>query len=155
MNQDGGRAIRGSAVMGFSLDPQKCLDEAAGDLRNMECAIYFNQCQEVNMVARLILLGAPNRIEEEVIRRTINKELQQIEKPFNLRQQCRVQIPSALHFQMAIICGGQGVSSGYAMGRGGGEKKSNALITHTWRLFSMFTNQTMLALQHCSRFPKN
>jgi hypothetical protein len=32
VNQDGGRAIRGSAVMGFSLDPQKCLDEAAGDL---------------------------------------------------------------------------------------------------------------------------
>ena len=41
---------------------------------------------------------------------------------FNLGQQCRVQIPSALHFQMAKIRGGQGVSSGYAMGRGGGEK---------------------------------
>ncbi len=32
VNQDGGRAIRGSAVTGFFLDPQKCLDEAAGDL---------------------------------------------------------------------------------------------------------------------------
>ena len=80
VNQDGGRAIRGSAVMGFSLDPQKCLDEAAGDLRHMGCAIYFKQCQEVNMVARLLLLGAPNTIEEEVIRRTIDKELQQIEQ---------------------------------------------------------------------------
>ncbi len=33
VNQDGDWKIRGSAVMGFSLDPQKCLDEAAGDLR--------------------------------------------------------------------------------------------------------------------------
>jgi hypothetical protein len=32
VKQDGGRAIRGYAVMGFSLDPQKCLNEAAGDL---------------------------------------------------------------------------------------------------------------------------
>ena len=46
----------------------------------MECAIYFKQCQEVNTVARLLLLGAPNTIEEEVIRRTINEELQQIEQ---------------------------------------------------------------------------
>jgi hypothetical protein len=67
VNQDGGRTIRGSAMMGFSLDPQKCLDEAAGDLRHMGCAIYFKQCQEVNTVARLLLLGAPNMIEEEVI----------------------------------------------------------------------------------------
>ncbi len=80
VNQDRGRAIRGSAVMGFSLDPQKCLDEAAGDLRHMGCAIYFKQCQEVNTVACLLLLGAPNTIKEEVIRRMINKELQQIEQ---------------------------------------------------------------------------
>ncbi len=32
------------------------------------------------MVARLLLLGAPNTIEEEVIKRTIDKELQQIEQ---------------------------------------------------------------------------
>jgi hypothetical protein len=30
--QEGGRVIKGSAVMGFSLDPKKCLDNAAGDL---------------------------------------------------------------------------------------------------------------------------
>ncbi len=74
VNQDGGRAIRGSAAMGFSLDPQKCLDEAAGDLRHMGCAIYFKQCQEVNTVARQLLLGA------QVIRRTVDKELKQIEQ---------------------------------------------------------------------------
>jgi hypothetical protein len=66
--------------MGVSLDPQKCLNEATGDLRHMGCRIYFKQCQEVNTVARLLLLGAPNTIEEEVIRRTIDKELQQIEQ---------------------------------------------------------------------------
>jgi hypothetical protein len=45
----------------------------------MGCTIYFKQCQKVNTVARLLLLGAPNTIEEEVIKRTINEELQQIE----------------------------------------------------------------------------
>ena len=66
--------------MGFSLDSQKCLDEATGDLCHMGCAIYFKQCQEVNTVAHLLLLGTPNTIEEEVVQRTINKELQQIEQ---------------------------------------------------------------------------
>jgi hypothetical protein len=68
VNQDGGRAIKGSAVMGFSLDPQKCLEEAAGDLRHMGCAIFYKQCQEVSTVARQILLGAPNTIEEDIIK---------------------------------------------------------------------------------------
>jgi hypothetical protein len=60
MNQDGGRAIKGSAIMGFSLDPQKCLNEAAGNLRHMGCGIFYKQCQEVNTIVRPILLGAPN-----------------------------------------------------------------------------------------------
>jgi hypothetical protein len=80
VNQDRGRAISGSAVMGFSLEPQKYLEEAAGDLRHMGCAIYFKQCQEVNTVARQLLLGAPNTIEEEVIRRMFNEELKKIER---------------------------------------------------------------------------
>ena len=79
VNQEGGRAIRGSAVMGFSVDPQKCLEEAAGDLRHMGCAIFFKQCQEVNTVARQLLLGAPNTIEEEVIRNTFDDELKLVE----------------------------------------------------------------------------
>ena len=79
VNQEGGRAIRGSAVIGFSLDPRKCLEEAAGDLRHMGCAIYFKQCQEVNTVARQLLLGAPNTIKEKVIKRTFDEELKSIE----------------------------------------------------------------------------
>jgi hypothetical protein len=80
VNQDGGRAIKGSAVMGFSLDPQKCLEEAAGDLRHMGCAIFYKQCQEVNTIARQILLGAPNSIKEDIIKQTLDKELKLVEQ---------------------------------------------------------------------------
>ena len=93
MNQDRGRAIRGSAVLDFSLDPHTCLDEAAGDLQHMGCVIYFKQCQEVNTVTRLLLLGAPNTIEEEVIRRTIDKELQQIEQGLILDNNAEYKFP--------------------------------------------------------------
>ncbi len=80
VNQDGGRAIKGSAVMGFSLDPQKCLEEAAGDLRHMGCTIYYRQCQEVNTIARQLLLGAPNTIDEEMIKQTLDEELKLVEQ---------------------------------------------------------------------------
>jgi hypothetical protein len=80
VNQDQGRAIKGSAVMGFSLDPQKCLEEAAGDLRHMGCAIFYKQCQEVSTVARQILLGAPNSIKEDIIKQSLDKELKLVEQ---------------------------------------------------------------------------
>ncbi len=32
VTQDGTRVIKGSAIMGFSLDPKDCLDNVAGDL---------------------------------------------------------------------------------------------------------------------------
>ncbi len=70
VNQDGGRVIKGSAVMGFSLDPQKCLEEASGDLRHMGCAIFYKQCQEDSTVARQVLLGAPNTFKENIIKQT-------------------------------------------------------------------------------------
>ncbi len=80
VNQDGGRAIKGSAVMGFLLDPQKCLEEAAGDLRHMGCAFFYKKCQEVSMVAWQILLGAPNTIKEDIIKQTLDKELKLVEQ---------------------------------------------------------------------------
>ena len=80
VNQDGGRASKGSAIMGFSLDPQKCLDEAAGNLHHIGCAIFYKQCQEVNTIARQILLGAPNTIEEDIIKQTMDKELKLVEQ---------------------------------------------------------------------------
>ncbi len=57
VTQDGGRVIKGSAVIGFSLDPKECLDDAAGDLRMMGCSLFYKKCQEVDTVSKLILLG--------------------------------------------------------------------------------------------------
>ncbi len=71
--------IKESLVMGFSVDPQKCLEEAAGDLRHMGCAIFYKQCQEVNTIARQILLGAPNSIKEQSIQQIMDNELVQLE----------------------------------------------------------------------------
>ena len=46
----------------------------------MGCTIYFKQCQEVNTVARQLLLGAPNKIKEEVIQRMFDEELKSIKR---------------------------------------------------------------------------
>ncbi len=77
--QDGSRVIKGSAVMGFLIDPKECLEEAAGDLRMMGCSLFYKKCQEVNTVSKLILLGVPNTIEEEKIQKTLNKVLVDLE----------------------------------------------------------------------------
>jgi hypothetical protein len=79
VSQDGGRVIKGSAIMGFSLDPKKCLDNAAGDLRTMGCSLFYKKCQEVDTVSKLILLGVPNSIKEEVITGILDKELAELE----------------------------------------------------------------------------
>ncbi len=79
VTQDGGRVIKGSAVMGFSLDPKECLDNAAGDQRMMGCSLFYNKIQEVDTVSKLILLGVPNSIEEEVIKGTLDEVLAGLE----------------------------------------------------------------------------
>ena len=66
--------------MGFSTDPQTCLDNAAGDLRMMGCTIYYKKCQEVDTVATQVLVGAPNTIEEDIIKQTMDEELKILEK---------------------------------------------------------------------------
>ncbi len=66
--------------MGFSLDLQRCLEEAAGDLRRMGCAIFYKQCQEVSTVARQILLEAPNTIKENIIKQTLDNELKLVQQ---------------------------------------------------------------------------
>ncbi len=79
VTQDGGRVIKGSAVMGFSIDPKECLDNATGDLQSMGCSFFYKKCQEVDTVSKLILLGVPNSIEEKVIQRTLDKVLVDLE----------------------------------------------------------------------------
>jgi hypothetical protein len=46
ISQEGGRVIEGSAVMGFADEPQKFLEEAAGDLWMMNCTIFYKKCRE-------------------------------------------------------------------------------------------------------------
>ncbi len=75
VNQDNGRVIKGSAIMGFSIDPKTFMDDAAGDLRTMGCSLFSKKCQQVDTVSKLILLGVPNGIEEEVIKDTLDKVL--------------------------------------------------------------------------------
>jgi hypothetical protein len=79
VSQDGGRFLKGSAVMGFSINPKECLDNAARDLQSMGCSLFYKKCQEVDMVSRLILLGLTNSIEEEVVQRTLDKVLVALE----------------------------------------------------------------------------
>jgi len=79
VNQDNSKVIKGSAIMGFSINPKNCLDDAAEDLQTMGCSLFYKKCQEVDTVSKLILLGAPNSIEEEVIKDTLDKVLSELE----------------------------------------------------------------------------
>jgi hypothetical protein len=80
VTQDGGRVIKGSRIMGFKGDPQTCLEEAAGDLRMLNCSIFYKKCQEVDTIAKLMLLGAPNLINEKQIFKVMDAELRELEK---------------------------------------------------------------------------
>jgi hypothetical protein len=80
MSQNGGRVMKELAVMEFTNDPQRCLDDAAGDLRMMGCAVFYRKCQEVDTVATQILVRVPNTIEEEIIKQTMDGELKVLEK---------------------------------------------------------------------------
>jgi hypothetical protein len=79
--------------MGFSLDPQKCLEEAAGDLRRMGCAIFYKQCQEVSTVAGQIFLGAPITIKENIIKYTLDEELKLVEQKLLLENNTEYKPP--------------------------------------------------------------
>jgi hypothetical protein len=79
VTQDNGKVIKGSAIMGFSINPKNCLDDAAGYLRTMGCSLFYKKCQEVDTVSKLILLGVPNSIEEDVIKDTLDKVLSELE----------------------------------------------------------------------------
>ncbi len=79
MTQEGSRVIKGSAVMGFLLDPKECLDDATGDLQMMGCSLFYQKCQEVDTVSKLILLGVLNSIEEDMIKGIVDKVLVDLE----------------------------------------------------------------------------
>jgi hypothetical protein len=74
VNANGGRVIKGSAIMGFMDNPEQCLDKAAGDLWMMGCAIFYKKCQEVDTVTSQLLIGMPNTIKEEIVKQRMDKE---------------------------------------------------------------------------------
>jgi hypothetical protein len=45
----------------------------------MGCTIFYKKCQEVDTVTLQILIGAPNTIEKDIIKQTMDKELKKIE----------------------------------------------------------------------------
>jgi hypothetical protein len=45
----------------------------------MCCSLFYKKCQEVDTVSKLILLGVPNSIKEEVIQSTLNMVLINLE----------------------------------------------------------------------------
>jgi hypothetical protein len=77
--QENGRLVKGSGLMGFKLDSQQCLEEAGRDLRLMGCSIFFKKRQEDNTVSNHIFLGVPNSISEETVKETVDVVLQKLE----------------------------------------------------------------------------
>ena len=80
VQQENGRVVKGSGIMGFELDPQQCLEEASGDLRSMGCSIFFKKCQEVDTVSNIVFLGVPNSISEDTVKDTVDEVLQTLEE---------------------------------------------------------------------------
>jgi hypothetical protein len=79
VQQENGRVVKGSGIMGFELDPQQCLEEASGDLRAMGCSIFFKKCQEVDTVSNFVFLGVPNSISEDTVKDIVDEVLQTLE----------------------------------------------------------------------------
>ncbi len=78
--KDRGRIIKGSGIIGFKGDPQTCLDKAGGDLRMLNCcSIFYKRCQEIDTIAKLMLLGVPNSINNKQIQRIMYRELIELE----------------------------------------------------------------------------
>jgi hypothetical protein len=80
VNADGDSMIKGSAIMGFTDNPEQCLDETAGDLWMMGCAILYKKCQEVDTVTSQVLISVPNTIKEDIIKQSMDKELKRIKQ---------------------------------------------------------------------------
>jgi hypothetical protein len=142
VNQEGGRAMEGSAVIGFLLDPKKCLDEATGDLRSMGCAIFYKQCQEVSAISWQILLGAPNTIEEDIIKQTLDEELKLVEQKLlsknNKYKLSKNQRSKWLNYSIV-----QAFPAGMPWEGQRRRNRSKAPIMPVLRMYSMCMNQIM------------
>ena len=80
VQQENGRVVKGSGIMGFELNPQKSLKEPSGDLCAMRCSIFFKKCQEVDTISNFVFLGVPNSISKDTVKETVDEVLQSLEK---------------------------------------------------------------------------
>ena len=80
VQQENGRVVKGSGIMGFELDPQQCLEEEFGALSAMGCSIFFKKCQEVDTVSNFVFLGVPNSISNDTVKEIVDEVLQKLEE---------------------------------------------------------------------------
>ncbi len=116
INAEAGQTIKGLAVMGFTDNPELCLEEAAGNLRTMRCSIFYKKCQEVDTVSSLLLIGIPNTIEEEIIKSTLDGKLMKIEQTL-LAKDKNYKLTREQIQELDQVRGGEGLPDGNAMGR--------------------------------------
>ena len=62
------------------LIPKPILDEAEGDIQAMGYAIFWKPCQEINTVTTMAFLGIPSSIEVSVVKKKVDKTLNELEK---------------------------------------------------------------------------
>jgi hypothetical protein len=127
--------------MGFSVDPQKCLDEAARDLRHMGCAIFCKQCQEVNTIFWQILLGVPNSIKEQSIHQVMDNKLAKN----NNKYQIKTMSIGLLNNVSLDGSSMQSCKSSHQRCHGRGQRRRNRSMgptTLAWRTSFMCMNQT-------------
>ena len=86
VSQDEGRLIRGCCLMGFGDDPQRVLQLAAGDLREMGCGLYLSGVQNIDTVESIVFLGVPHQIEAEVVEEKMITELVRLERRLVLEE---------------------------------------------------------------------
>jgi hypothetical protein len=95
------------------------------------------------MVARQLLLGAPNTIEEEVIRQTIDEELKQIEQHLISDNSAEYKYPQRCISKWLKYAVVREYPTGMPWEGAEEKRQSKALTTHAWCLFFATMNQTV------------
>jgi hypothetical protein len=144
VQQENGRVVKGSGLMGFKLDPLQCLEEAGGDLRSMGCSIFFKKSQEVDTVLNFIFLGVPKSISEETVKETVDKVLQEREVEL---------IKNDKDYKVPVRQKGKWIKYAITKEYPGSmpwedrRRRNKVQTVHAWHLSSMFITQRNGTLQ--------
>ncbi len=147
VNANGGRVIKGLAIMGLTENSQQCLEDAAGDLRMMGCSFFYKKkCQEVDTVTSQILIGTPNTIEEDILKQTMDEELKAIEKKLllNDKNYKRTREQSKNWIRYAVV-------KDFPVGmpwEGLAEKKQKQGTSNTWLAYVLHVHQSHHRLRY-------